>query len=378
MSSPFQPARVAVAGGGAAGYTAAILLRANGLSVDLFEARPGNSAGSGIMLQANALRVLRSAGVLEAVRSAGYGFDSTGVRLPDATSRLVGEIAAYDPHLPQAVGIARAQLAAILHARAVAVGVDVRLGVEVASVASRSDSVAIELRSQVGRESASYDLLVAADGLNSGIRRLVGIDLVPRHLDLGVWRVLTSRPASVVRAEITNGGTAYFAGFAPTSHQAMYAWLVDDYVDLRELDPAEHVKIVRALASGYHGPWDEIRARLRADTPVSYTRYSEILVPPPWHRGRTVLIGDAVHACPPTLAQGAAQALEDGLVLAEVLATAGSVDEDVLTAFAARRYPRARAVVEASVQLAEWQLRHERGDVPDLMSRLNQTLAQPA
>jgi naringenin degradation protein FdeE len=47
-----------------------------------------------------------------------------------------------------------------------------------------------------------------------------------------------------------------------------------------------------------------------------------MLVPPPWHAGRVVLIGDAVHAPPPTLAAGAAIALEDAVVLGELLADA--------------------------------------------------------
>jgi 2-polyprenyl-6-methoxyphenol hydroxylase-like FAD-dependent oxidoreductase len=45
-----------------------------------------------------------------------------------------------------------------------------------------------------------------------------------------------------------------------------------------------------------------------------------VLVEPPWHRGRVVLIGDAAHATSPHIGQGAAQAIEDGIVLAEELA----------------------------------------------------------
>lgn len=91
-----------------------------------------------------------------------------------------------------------------------------------------------------------------------------------------------------------------------------------------------------------------------------------------------MLIGDAVHSCPPTLAQGAAQSLEDAWVLAELL-LAGGLDhgtDDVLAGFARRRLPRVQAVVDASMQILDWQLRHERGDVPGLMSRTARTLAR--
>ena len=83
-----------------------------------------------------------------------------------------------------------------------------------------------------------------------------------------------------------------------------------------------------------------------------------------WHRGRVVLIGDAAHSCPPTLAQGAAQALEDAAVLAELLISADRLDEQLWAAFTARRFERAKSVVEASNQLGQWLLDHVRGDVP--------------
>ncbi|ONH28061.1 hypothetical protein BL253_20920 [Pseudofrankia asymbiotica] len=86
----------------------------------------------------------------------------------------------------------------------------------------------------------------------------------------------------------------------------------------------------------------------------------------------------AVHTCPPTLAQGAALALEDAAVLTELLTTADSVDDELLRAFADRRLDRVRTVVEASLQLARWQLTHEQGDVPALMGRIAALTSQPA
>lgn len=380
MNTSLQSVRIAVAGGGTAGYTVAILLAQAGARVDLFEARTSRDLGSGIMLQANALRVLRTAGVLLPVLAAGSGFASTGVRVPDANSTLVGEVpgARLEPDLPSAIGISRPQLAEVLDRRALEVGVSVHGGVSVIALADGEDDIELGLQSGAGPQTARFDLLVAADGLNSTIRTLIGIQVTPRPMALGVWRVLTRRPAGVDRAEVINGGAAYFAGFAPINETQMYAWLVDDYADRRTWSVADQLGYFHRLASTYHGPWDEIRSMLEPDTPIGYTRYSEILVPPPWHRGRTVVIGDAVHACPPTLAQGAAQALEDALVLADVLTAAGAMNDEALTSFAARRYPRAEVVVRASVQMADWQLRHEQGDVPGLMGRVNAILVAPA
>ncbi|WP_216907446.1 FAD-dependent monooxygenase [Nocardia noduli] len=93
--------------------------------------------------------------------------------------------------------------------------------------------------------------------------------------------------------------------------------------------------------------------------------------------GRVVLIGDAAHVCPPTLAQGGAQALEDAAVLSELLTTE-PVDEQLWQRFTERRLPRANAVVEASVQLGRWMLDHDPdADVPGLMGRIAALVTDP-
>ena len=67
------------------------------------------------------------------------------------------------------------------------------------------------------------------------------------------------------------------------------------------------------------------------------------LIDGPWNRGRVVLIGDAAHSCPPTIAQGAAMSLEDAPVLAELLLAADRLDEALWQRFSDRRArPRAQ------------------------------------
>ncbi|WP_354003062.1 FAD-dependent monooxygenase [Microbacterium elymi] len=77
--------------------------------------------------------------------------------------------------------------------------------------------------------------------------------------------------------------------------------------------------------------------------------------PTPWHKGRVVLMGDAVHAITPHLGQGAAQAIEDGVVLADALSRHDNLD----TAFAeytARRYERCKLIVDTSLAIGEWEM----------------------
>jgi 2-polyprenyl-6-methoxyphenol hydroxylase-like FAD-dependent oxidoreductase len=103
-----------------------------------------------------------------------------------------------------------------------------------------------------------------------------------------------------------------------------------------------------------------------------------LLLKPPWHRGRVVLIGDAAHASTPHLAQGAAMAIEDAVLLAELLARQGFVD-GVLERFTARRYPRCELVVKAGLQMGEWEMSEwqgRRSEDTDHGGLLGRTLAQ--
>ena len=85
---------------------------------------------------------------------------------------------------------------------------------------------------------------------------------------------------------------------------------------------------------------------------VDYRPMNSFLLPPPWYRGRVIVIGDAAHTTTPHLATGAGIAIEDAIVLAETLASGRTVT-DALTQFMARRFDRCRLVVETAVKLGE-------------------------
>jgi 2-polyprenyl-6-methoxyphenol hydroxylase-like FAD-dependent oxidoreductase len=195
---------------------------------------------------------------------------------------------------------------------------------------------------------------------------------------MGIWRVFAPRPESVTRTDLYYGGPCYIAGYCPTGEDSLYAYLVEEAQDRFNLSPEESLAVMRELAEAYHGPWDEIREGMTDPSRVNYTWFETHVLDAPWHRGRVVLIGDAAHSCPPTLAQGCAQALEDAVVLGELLSRADQLTDELWTEFMDRRHERARTVVEASLQLGQWLLDHEQGDVPGLMGRVSQLLSTPA
>lgn len=370
---------VLVIGAGAAGTATAILLAEGGVRVDLIDVEPDLSAlGSGITLQGNALRVLRQLGVWHEIQCHGFAFDELGLRAPDAEGTVVALLEDFrtgGPDLPATLGMYRPTLARILLERAVEVGVKVRFGSTCTALVQDELGVSVTFADQDTRR---YDLVVGADGVRSSTRRALGIELETLSTGMGIWRTFTPRPASVTHTDLYYGGACYIAGYSPTSEDSLYAYLVEDAVDRSALTPQESLEVVRELAAHYHGPWDEIATHLTDPSRINYTWFETHLLPVPWHRGRVVLVGDAVHACPPTIAQGAAQALEDAVVLSELLLEADRLSDGLLGAYAERRMPRANAVVDASVQVGTWLLAHDRGDVPGLMREISQLLAQPA
>ncbi|HEX3714816.1 MAG TPA: FAD-dependent monooxygenase [Trebonia sp.] len=370
---------VLVAGAGLAGTATAIALAAAGVAVDLVDVKQEvDAVGSGITMQGNGLRELRRLGVLDDVVAAGYPFDSLGLRAPDPAGTLLAEIPdarTGGPDIPATVGLPRPALARILAGRATAAGAKLRLGTTVSSLTQDAGGVdAVFADGSAGR----YDLVVGADGIRSATRRMIGIADEPRPTGMGIFRAFGPRPASVTRTDLYYGGPCYIAGYCPTGENTLYAYIVEDARDRSALAPAQRLAAMRALAEAYHGPWDEIRATLTDPATVSYTLFESLVVPAPWNRGRVVLIGDAAHACPPTLAQGGAQALEDAAVLSELLLAGTAVEDGLWAAFTARRFDRAKTVVEASCQLGQWQLDHEQGDLPGLMAAITALVSQPA
>lgn len=368
---------VLVVGGGAAGAATAILLAERGVAVELVEIKPVATAlGSGITLQGNALRVLAQLGVWDEVEAAGYGYNELGLRTPDGTVLAeIPDARTGGPDLPATLGMPRPELARILLGRASALGVKTRFGTSVTTLDQDADGVDVTF-SDGG--SGRYGLVVGADGVRSATRALIGVELAAKPVGMGIWRAFTPRPESVVRTDLTYGGPCYIAGYCPTGENSLYAYLVEDAQDRDALSPDERLDVMRGLAANYGGPWADIHPLLTDPSTINYTHFESHILDGPWHRGRVVLIGDAVHACPPTLAQGAAMALEDAVVLAELLLAADHFDEKILDALVERRAARAREVVEASVQLASWLLAHEQGDVPGLMHRISVLVSVPA
>ncbi len=349
--------KVLVVGGGITGSVLAIALAQRGVTVDLVEISPQwFGVGHGITIQGNALRMLRAVGVLDRVLAGAQPFDR--MRLRRADGELIAELPTPrtgGADLPATAGALRSDLQDVLCDAVHAAGVTVRLGLSVERFEQTAGPAGQVTAFFTDGSTGRYDLAVGADGLRSQVREMIGIPAEPVPVGMSIFRVVGDRPAEMDCAEVYYGGPRYKAGYSPISATRCYAYLLDENLDAGLIGPRAPLSLLRERGAGYGGTWGRVVAALPEDAAVDYRWIETVLVDGDWYRGRVVVIGDAAHACPPLIAQGAAMCAEDAVVLAEMVTGEGEVEE-ILAAFVARRMPRVRTVLENSLRLAEWEI----------------------
>jgi 2-polyprenyl-6-methoxyphenol hydroxylase-like FAD-dependent oxidoreductase len=344
---------VLIVGGGIAGMTLAVALKRSGLNCEVVEINPQwTVVGVGIVLGGPALRALRVIGVLDRCVAKGFGYSHFDHC--DVNGNVTGRVEMprlNGPDYPATIGIMRQELHAVLQEAVIQAGLRIRLGVTVQTLEQHDASVAAAFSDGTrGR----YDLVVGADGANSGLRdMLFGTEWRPKYTGQAVWRATVGRPASV-QARNSYQGPHHKAGFNPVSMAQMYVYFVQNLPIWVRLANDALVPVLRNLLADFGGVLASARDQISVPEAVSYRPITSLIMPAPWYCGRVLLIGDAAHTTTPHMAAGAGIAVEDSVVLAELLATGSSVPA-VLDAFMTRRYERCRLVVENSFQLGEWE-----------------------
>jgi 2-polyprenyl-6-methoxyphenol hydroxylase-like FAD-dependent oxidoreductase len=349
---------VLVVGGGIGGLAAAIALRGVGYDVNLVEVQADMRAsvyGVGIIQPVNALRALAAIGCARDCLEAGYSTTAWG-QLLDVDGNLVREMPGArisGSDLPPMNGITRPRLHKILTGKALAAGVSIEYGKTFAKLAD--DAAGVEVSYSDGTTN-TVDIVVGADGVYSKVRRYVlGEDVKPAYIGQSAFRLNIPREPEIDRI-ILQHGPAGMAGFVPIGPDLAYVFYNTTWPEGRWLHQDEMAGALREHLAPFGGLAGRVRDKYVTDPAQIVFRPEEWLIAPtPWHSGRIVLIGDAVHAVTPHLGQGAAQAIEDGVVLAECLAADGDLDE-AFTRYTERRYERCKLIVESSVAIGEYEM----------------------
>lgn len=347
-------ARALVIGAGIGGLTAAVALRRQGIDTDIIEiAETPSVYGVGIIQPNNTLRALDRIGVAHACVEAGASFpgweifDRNGSLLMAAPSPTTAA-----PEFPAVNGISRRALHRILWDAARDQGIMVRLNSSASAIEQHGDTVTVTFAD--GRKDR-YDLVVACEGINSATRQqLFGNEAQPAFTGQGVWRYNLPRPASMAWGGIYFG-EASKVGLVPLSADEMYMFVVTAEPGNPRHAGSTLAASLRDRLAEYGGLIRDLVPHITDPEAVVYRPMYNVMLPKPWHRGRVVVIGDAAHATTPHLAQGAAMAIEDAVLLGELLGGGGDVAR-LLDHFVERRFPRAKFVVDTSAQLAAWEL----------------------
>jgi len=248
-------------------------------------------------------------------------------------------------------GIMRPVLADILARATRAAGVEVRLGVSFATIAQDADGVDVGF---TDGSSGRYDLVVGADGLLSKVRAAVFPGASePVFSGQGSWRTVVPRTR---RNSTIFMGRNSKAGLNPVSETESYLFLLDQRATADFIPADQWPAMLADLLQEYGGAIAEIRDGLRsgslAGDRIVYRPLMGQMLAAPWHRGRVVLLGDAIHATTPHLASGAGLAIEGAVVLAEELGRCNYL-EGALTSYVGRRWDRSKLVVASSLRMGE-------------------------
>jgi 2-polyprenyl-6-methoxyphenol hydroxylase-like FAD-dependent oxidoreductase len=321
--------RVLVVGAGIAGLAAARALAGAGFSVEVVEREPAwEEAGMGVYLPANAARALRGLGLEQAVLERAVVVPRQ--RFSDQRGRTLFEVELA--HVWDGVGPCLALHRTDLHAVLLdgARDVPIRMGVEVRALSEHEGTGAVEFEDgTVG----TYGLVVGADGIHSTVRRLAfGEDATARPVGQVGWRFVTPCPSEITTWSVMLGRRTAFLTL-PIGNGRAYC-----YCDVVSASAKDVDDDLRRHFSEFAQPVQILLDSI-ADRALVHRSTIEEVSLDSWARGQVVLVGDAAHATSPNMAEGAAMALEDALVLAACLGETDAIPA-ALSAFEARRRRR--------------------------------------
>lgn len=347
-----MPMRVLIAGAGVAGLAcAAAMRRAGATDLTIVEraSEVGAQGGTGIAIPPNGARALAALGlavnrlVARGSRLRAYRFfDSSGRELSraDLTRLWLG------PDQPYFAVHRRRLYEALIEA----VGdqpIQFRSTAELAPDASAGTApVSVRITAPNGPRYETFDLVIGADGIRSTVRKTLWPAVAPRPLGWWSWRCVVSCDRVEPEAQVVHSGLGGVFLYIPIGDGEVYV-----YAACREGEASKRER--------EHGP--DVAARFgKFGAPRALYDAVAALPDPAFHvgpleevphellggagRGGVVLVGDALHASSPNMAQGVSLAAEDAVVLAEIASAPGGAT--IPERFWQRRLPRIRHVQE--------------------------------
>jgi salicylate hydroxylase len=351
---------VAVAGAGIGGLAAALALARAGCRVSIVERAPALlEIGAGLQLSPNATAALRRLGVLDRVERTAVALEALEIRRGRDGATLArmdlgaGTLRRFGA--PFLVTLRADLQRALQEAVAEADGIVLRTGAALTGWTSGTYGVDLQVAGEAPTPLVA-DGLIGADGLRSTVRRQLWGDTAPEPARRSAWRATIDAEAvpamfRMPRSQLWLGAGAHLVHYPVAAGRLINVVAaldgpmpLDERLNAPWSRPGDPAEIVRRFA-GWTAP---VRALVAAAPAWGQWPLVDRPALPRWSKGAVTLVGDAAHPMLPFLAQGAAQALEDAVALADAVAASR---DDLPAAFAAydeARRPRATRVQRES------------------------------
>ncbi|MER7457071.1 FAD-dependent monooxygenase [Micromonospora sp. NPDC126480] len=327
--------RALVIGGGVAGPVAAMALRKAGIVATVYEAYPSAADGIGVTLTLapNGVAAMGLIGADDAVQS--IGLPMPRMVVSDGYGVRIGEFPPLSVQ-PTMLGLWRDELSQVLHERAEAQGVPIEYGKRLVDAEETADGIVARFEDGT---TATGDVLIGCDGVRSRVRTLIDPNApkpeVMPLLNFGAAADYAVPDADPDAMYFVFGKKAFFGYWVqPDGRTAWFANVPDSrhmtYAKANEISAGQWMRELRATFAD-DVPARQVVEHTDPDTLVAIGSIESMPSVPHWHRGRMVLVGDAVHAPSPSSGQGASMATESAIQVARCLRDF----DDLPSAFAA-------------------------------------------
>lgn len=257
--------KVLVVGGGVGGPAAAILLAERGVAVDLIDIeKDWGAAGTGVTMSPLTARALCVLGFSEALMEKGHLHDSLEMYTPagDQFNVMTSE-RVYAPDVPAEGGIMRPVLHHLMADRMAELGVSVRTGTTIETLAQSGDTVSASLSDGT---TGTYDFVIGADGMFSKTRSMIMPEVpVPFYTGQVCWRAQFKRP------EDWHNSRMYFGpikiGFTPCSPDDMYMYLLENVKEKPWYEDDELLGKLKELMTPFRGALGALIDGMDENTP---------------------------------------------------------------------------------------------------------------
>ncbi|SFW15752.1 FAD-dependent monooxygenase [Cellulophaga fucicola] len=333
-----------IIGAGIGGLTTALAFEKLNIPYHLYEkAATINAIGAGIWLAPNALKVFEWLGILDQIKLAGNSID----RITIATSTLKTltdskQDDAKEQYGYSTVAIHRAELQKVL---AKNVPTDkISWGKGLSSYVENKENITLTF---LDGTTTKTDYLIAADGINSVIRKQLFPESEIRYSGQTCWRGVTS-----------------FSIGEEFNHRGLEMWGKETRFGISRLSKdktswfavvkskpflTDNREILKEDLLARYADYTSIVKDLIANTDINAILRNDIIDLKPikkWYSNRVCLLGDAGHATTPNMGQGGAQAIEDAYFLSKVIAE--NTTKDAFKEFQKVRYKKVSSIVNQS------------------------------